>query len=136
MAISHRPRPLLASILVMLLVGTTPIGTGGAIHQFDLVHPLFAHTHIYDGRIVTHEQLAEALAARTRSVHATTAGPAVGAGSASASGDLGLALSPILPPSVVAAVIQSTSYALAPPGQWPYTRTEAPPDPPPTRVDA
>jgi hypothetical protein len=131
MALSHRPRPLLAIVLVMLLVSTTPIGTGGAIHHFDLLHPLFAHLHIYDGRIVTHEQLAEAMAARARTLHAPMTGLALGAGSASATGDLGLDLSPVMPPGTIDALIESTSQPFGMEVRLPNSRTEAPPDPPP-----
>ncbi len=52
------PGYLIAFILGLLLATTTPVGTGAGLHQFDLLHPLFSHVHLVNGRIVTHEQLA------------------------------------------------------------------------------
>jgi len=43
-------------VLALLLIGTTPTGTGVGLHQFDLVHPLFAHVHIVNGHVLTHDQ--------------------------------------------------------------------------------
>jgi hypothetical protein len=51
------PGYTIALLLAVLLVGTTPVGTGVGIHQFDLVHPLFAHVHLVNGRVVTHDQM-------------------------------------------------------------------------------
>src|SRR5438045_6357708 len=50
------PGYLIAFVLVLLLASTTPVGTGSGAHQFDLLHPLFSHVHVVDGRVVTHEQ--------------------------------------------------------------------------------
>jgi hypothetical protein len=132
MASAYRaaPGPLVAVVLAALLMVTTPVGTGGGVHQFNLVHPLFAHVHIYDGRILTHEQLAETLQPSPPRTHSP--GPALGAGSASASAEAGLALSPTVPvpPTAVLAGTRAQTFEtdLAPP----RGRVEAPPDPPPT----
>lgn len=126
-------RPLLATILAVLLISTTPIGTGGGVHQFDLVHPLFSHLHLYQGRLLTHEQLESAL---TRTTAPVGAGPALGAGSVSATGDAGLALSPTLPPISSATLFDLPARAMDLDVASPRDRVEAPPDPPPTAAFA
>jgi hypothetical protein len=124
------PGALVAVVLAALLMVTTPVGTGGGVHQFNLVHPLFAHVHIYDGRILTDEQLAQAL--RSSSTRTTTPGPALGAGSASESGDAGLALSPTVPVPLEATLASRRAPTFDTDVALPRGRVEAPPDPPPT----
>src|SRR5579864_7499576 len=78
------PGYLIAFMLAVLLASTTPVGTGAGTHQFDLLHPLFAHLHLVDGRWLTHEQLAQRVTpVETR----TSPGPALGAGNSAGSAD-------------------------------------------------
>jgi len=124
--------PLVTFVLAMLLVSTTPIGTGGGVHQFDLVHPLFSHLHLYAGRLLTHQQLEQALADHVPANRPSVPGPAFGAGTASDALDGGLAVGPLVP-------LQPVANVASRPGQRldlddvsvPRGRTEAPPDPPP-----
>ena len=53
----YLPAHFVVFMLALLLVSTTPMGTGAGVHQFDLVHPLFAHVHLVNGRVLTHEQI-------------------------------------------------------------------------------
>ena len=52
------PGYLIAFVLMLLLAATTPVGTGTGLHQFDLLHPLFSHVHVVNGRVMSHEQMA------------------------------------------------------------------------------
>jgi hypothetical protein len=124
--------PLVAFVLAMLLVSTTPVGTGGGVHQFSLVHPLFSHLHLYAGQILTHEQLEQAVAATGGEARPGPAGPALGAGSPGVTLDAGLALSPILPMPPAAAVVGARARSYDSDDDVPGGRVEAPPDPPPT----
>jgi hypothetical protein len=124
------PGALIASVLVVLLATTTPVGTGGGLHQLDLLHPLFSHVHLVNGRVLTHEQLAQENASAAAE-QPGVAGPAIGAGSGASSDAAGVGLSPTLPGLTLAlprgiAWPRSTEAATIPAG-----RTEAPPDPPP-----
>jgi hypothetical protein len=118
-------------VLALLLIGTTPTGTGAGVHQFDLVHPLFAHVHIVNGRVLSHDQALQAIPveATTR----TPPGPALGAGSAANQTAGGLGVSPVLPLNAVGlgsgALSPRLEIALRPPvGRL----QDTPPDPPPT----
>ena len=122
----------LGFVLTVLLVSTTPVGTGGTAHQFDLLHPLFSHVHIVNGRVLTHEQLAQPEAGAWRApVQLVHSSPTLGSGSGSAPDGGGLGATPVVPLSYVA-------MPLVPPYAWPASdagvprgREEAPPDPPP-----
>ena|ERR1700687_2496406 len=118
-------------VLALLVVGTTPTGTGAGLHQFDLVHPLFEHVHIVNGHVLTHDQVQQAapVGAETR----TSPGPALGAGSGANQSMVGLGISPVLP--VFAADLMSGRRSprlaitfLPPAGRM----QDSPPDPPPT----
>ena len=118
-----------ALFVAFLLASTTPVGTGAGVHQFDLVHPLFSHMHIVNGRALTHEQMQ---AQGSASPAMLSGGPAFGAGSGATGVDTGVGVSPTLP-------IVSTLVALTPDPVTihadvglPTGRVEAPPDPPPT----
>jgi len=118
-------------VLALLVIGTTPTGTGAGLHQFDLVHPLFAHVHIVNGQVLTHDQVQPAapVGAETR----TSPGPALGAGSGANQGTAGLGISPILPMHTVGVVSGLLSPRLAITLRLPDGRMQdAPPDPPPT----
>ena len=126
-----------ASLVVLLgvmLASTTPIGTGSGVHQSALLHPLFEHAHIVNGRVLSHEQLeAQAdRAARQAAEGAQQPGPAIGAGAGAAAADAGLGLSPTIPwqpPSLLMAV---SAWQVSLQTRAPEGRVEAPPDPPPT----
>jgi len=128
----------LVPVLAMLLALTTPVGTGDGVHQDQLLHPIFPHTHLIDGRIVSDQQLAAAqtAAARLAEVKPRTArhAPAVGAGSAAEALGVGLALSTTVP------IVELR--VIAPPGARllqaelisPAEFREVPQDPPPHRI--
>jgi hypothetical protein len=116
-------------VLALLLIGTTPTGTGAGIHQFDLVHPLFSHVHIVNGYVLTHDQIQQGGATPTR----TSPGPALGAGSGAADGSSALGISPILPTHVMSLVSEVVLPRLAMTLRLPAGRLqESPPHPPPT----
>jgi len=114
-------------MLAMLLIGTTPTGTGVGLHQFDLVHPLFAHVHIVNGRVLSHDQIQQ------NATTTSSSGPAFGAGSGANQCSVGLGISPVLPVPVTSFVSELMSPPLATSLQPPAGRIqESPPDPPPT----
>ena len=124
------PATLLAFLLLLMLAVTTPMGTGDGIHDSVLLHPLFSHSHLVDGRIVSHEQLARVAANASPDL---SKGPAIGAGAgASAALADAVAISPTLPwqdlqlttlPPLASRIHEATM-----PTGW----VTAPPDPPPT----
>lgn len=122
------PGVLLGFVLCLLLASTTPVGTGGGAHQFDLLHPLFSHLHLVNGRLLTHEQMAQQ--AQRATAQPATPGPSFGSGSGGNAANAGLGLSPtlssfrfVLPWQVAR---QKLISELAPAG-----REEAPPNRPP-----
>lgn len=125
---------IVAVSLTVLLVGTTPVGTGAGIHQFDLVHPLLSHTHLINGQLVTHEQMAAA--GRTMTAPAPVLpGPVISAGHGTAD-ELASGPSPL--PAHVRLTLWQTDRRVQrvlrnhrpPTGQ-----IHAPPDPPPLSLD-
>jgi hypothetical protein len=123
------PGYTLVLLLALLLVGTTPMGTGTGIHQFDLVHPLFSHVHVVNGRVLTHEQLQR----RESSAPRVSPGPTLGAASGSNAADVDLGVVSTDQP------IQTLGWFMmwdTRRTEWldrlPLDRREAPPDPPPT----
>ncbi len=124
---------LLVQLLAVLLVFTTPVGTGLRVHQAELLHPLFGHSHLIDGRIVTDEQLAAALAAAD-ATRQPTRGPALGAGFGIDAGGAGLALGPTLPNARLSLVV--TAERRLPPSEEsaPTEFRDAPQEPPPNRA--
>ena len=118
---------LIAFLLAVLLASTTPVGTGAGAHQFDLLHPLFSHLHLVDGRWLTHEEIAKrASQVETR----TSPGPAFGAGDAAGSVD-GLGVSPVALGERLDIVLAEPVDFLVDEPRMPHGNTEAPPDPPP-----
>src|SRR5579864_8627041 len=81
---------LLVPVLAAMLALTTPVGTGEGVHQNDLLHPIFAHVHLIDGRIVSDQHI---LSRPTHKADTTLAerprGPALGAGGGADDGGLG-----------------------------------------------
>ncbi len=115
-------------VLALLLIGTTPTGTGAGLHQFDLVHPLISNVHIVNGRVLTHDQVPPPATTTTSSP-----GPAFGAGSGANQSSIGLGVSPVLPVQAVGVVSGLRSPRLAMTLRAPAGRMqETPPDPPPT----
>jgi len=121
------PGYLIAFVLVLLLAATTPVGTGAGVHQFDMLHPLFSHVHVVNGRVVSHEQMAfEALGTTT-----PASSVAFGSGGGAGTDDLGVGVSPTLP-------LHGMPLIGVMPARWdaidvspPTGREVPPPDPPP-----
>jgi hypothetical protein len=121
------PGYLIAFVLTLLLASTTPVGTGAGVHQFDLLHPLFNHMHMVNGRLMTHEQLDAEMAAST----VPAGGVALGSGGGAGSDEGGVGVSPTLPSGVALTIWSvATRWDLVD-EQPPVGREEAPPDPPP-----
>ena len=119
----------LVLLLVLLLIGTTPTGTGAGLHQFDLVHPLFSHLHVVNGRVLTHEQMQRGEPA----ARAVSPGPALGAATGSSAGEADLgAVSSDQPTATLSGLVLSNTGRTEWPDRLPLDRREAPPDPPPT----
>ncbi len=123
------PGHSLVLLLALLLIGTTPMGTGAGVHQFDLVHPLFSHVHVVNGRVLTHEQIQRGDTAGPW----TSLGPVLGAasGSNAGDGDLGVVSTDRPIESLTGVLIWAAQRAERQDG-LPLDRREAPPDPPPT----
>ena len=123
------PGSTVAMLLAVLLVGTTPVGTGAGMHQFDLVHPLFAHVHLVNGRVVTHDQMQRGETSSRRG----SPGPALGAANApgAADGDPG-AFATDQPVQALGFGMMWHSGHTEWSALFPLDRREAPPDPPPT----
>ena len=123
------PGSTVAMLLAVLLVGTTPVGTGAGMHQFDLVHPLFAHVHLVNGHVVTHDQMQRGETSSRRG----SPGPALGAANApgAADGDLG-AFATDRPVQALDLLVLWRSGRTEWSTPFPLDRREAPPDPPPT----
>lgn len=120
------PATISAFLLLLTLSVTTPMGTSNGVHDSVLLHPLFGHTHLIGGRIVSHQQAAVQPAPAPTS-HA----PAVGA-EAGASAAGGVAIAPSLPFQDVRLVHTAGAQVLAFEPLQPRDRVTAPPDPPPT----
>jgi uncharacterized iron-regulated membrane protein len=120
----------LVLLLALLLIATTPTGTGAGLHQFDLVHPLFAHLHVVNGRVLTHEQMQRGEPA----ARGVARGPALGAATGSNAADAGLvgAISSDQPSESLSGLVLQKTGRTEWPDRLPLERREAPPDPPPT----
>ncbi len=125
------PATLVAFLLLLLLAVTTPTGTGDGIHDSVLLHPLFSHSHVIDGRIVSHEQMADVAASPSTD---DSKGPSIGAGAgASAAAADAIAISPTLPWHDL--LLSGTPPMMT---RWfgdraaPRGLVTPPPDPPPT----
>ncbi|HET6317364.1 MAG TPA: hypothetical protein VFG86_12965 [Chloroflexota bacterium] len=128
------PATLVAFLLLLLLAVTTPTGTGDGIHDSVLLHPLFSHSHLIDGRIVSHEQMADVGSEPTAS---PTNGPALGAGAgASATAPMAVAISPTLPIAEPLFALPASTGHAAITTTMPNSVSFAPPHPPPTSGSA
>jgi hypothetical protein len=131
----YLPAHFVVFTLALLLVSTTPMGTGTGVHQLDLVHPLFAHVHLVNGRVLTHEQIARGQATTSPPLaKAYAAGPAFGAGAPAALGDIGLGVGPALPFQSASLLTVFFRRGIVPDARLPVSHSEAPPDPPPTSL--
>lgn len=120
---------LLGYLLATLMAATSPIGTGESAHQNQLLDPLIPHVHFVNGQRIA-PGATQSASANTNQ----TAGPALGAGAGAAAASAGVSLTPPMP---------GVGFALPPMGEprqlvagditAPTGRTEAPPDPPPSR---
>ena len=127
----YMPGYSLVFVLVVLLVSTTPMGTGTGVHAFDLVHPLFSHIHVVGGRVMTHEQIAQERA-NAAADKTTLPGPALGAGSNLPTADgLGLTSTALDDQPIEALLAGLTSAPPLMDVDVPAGREVAPPDPPP-----
>jgi hypothetical protein len=121
------PGYLTAFVLTVLLASTTPVGTGAGVHQYDLLHPLFSHMHVFNGRLMTHEQMEVEMAASP----APAPGVAFGSGGGAGSDDGSIGISPTLPnPPAWFAWPGAAAWDLLDLGA-PAGREVPPPDPPP-----
>jgi hypothetical protein len=119
-----------ACVLVLMLSGTTPFGTDDAAHRDVLLHPIFPHLHLVDGRLVLHWPHPP----RPSLVEPRPAGVTVGAASGAQAAAAGLGLTPPLPGVLPVELPVNNPTRLRPEDQpLPLGRAEAPPDPPPTR---
>ena len=119
----------IAFVLALLLISTTPMGTGSGVHEFDLVHPLFSHMHLVDGRIVSHEQLQQA--AYTAKRGPVSGGVSFNVDRGGFPGGLEVGTSPTLTPQDMTTLGLATVAWLDAETQRLQERDEAPPDPPP-----
>jgi len=112
-------------LLVLLLAGTAPIGTGQGVHRDQLVDVLVPHVHFPRGAAATTDRPPQPLTSDT------AADPSLGAGVGADGASLGMALTP--PPPVVGQLVISADGCpfecvdALPPSSY----AEAPPDPPP-----
>jgi hypothetical protein len=126
-------RALLVSLisfpLLLVLALTTPTGTGQGAHRTMLLHPVFSHTHVVDGQVVSHHQLEiSATTAESMADGGTSVGAAAGASVASHVVSVSTT-----PPLLNWRLQPDTSLRRAPvDALLPQGRVEPPPDPPPT----
>jgi hypothetical protein len=121
------PGYLIAFVLGVLLATTTPVGTGAGVHQFDLLHPIFGHVHLVNGRILTHQQLAQ----QSRATEPARPGVNLGSDPGASPMDGGPGVSPSLPsPELLLAALIPDESLLSEPLPL-RGREVAPPDPPP-----
>ena len=117
---------LLGYVLALLLIGSSPVGTGQGVHQNQLLDALIPHVHFVDG-----QQVGPGAAPSDATVYRS--GPALGAGAGAAASASGLALTAPLPTNVVGLPKAAERWRFPVADQvLPRGRTEAPPDPPPT----
>ena len=121
---------LLGYVLALLLMGTSPVGTGQGAHQNQLLDALVPHVHLPSAGPVANQPTASPVAPEAYG-HA----PAFGAGAGAATSALGLALVPALPTRALALTTLSERRVLAiSDDALPPQQTEAPPDPPPDSI--
>lgn len=118
---------LLAYVLALLLVGTSPVGAGTGAHQNQLLDALVPHMHFIDGKPVEKDNLSMSYPTMSPS------GPVLGAGAGAAAASSGVAIVQPLPIRAIPFPADSERWSLAPRDDaLPRGLSEAPPDPPPT----
>ena len=128
------PATLVVFLLVLLLATTTPFGTGEGVHAGLLLHSIFPHLHLVNGRVVLHETLSTDQDTRQAAVQPATRrpGPAIGAGPGADAAEGGIGISPTLPAGGLLLPIRITRRRPPPDLQPIAGPIDAPPDPPPT----
>ena len=117
---------LLGYVLALLLIGSSPVGTGQGVHQNQLLDALIPHVHFVDGQPVQP-------GAPPPDATVYRSGPALGAGAGATASTSGLTVTPPLPTNVVGLPDAPERWRFPAANQvLPRGRTEAPPDPPPT----
>ncbi len=117
---------LLGYVLSVMLVGSSPVGTGQGVHQNQLLDALVPHMHFVDG-----QQVQSGASNSDGTVYRS--GPALGAGAGATAGTSGLAVTAPLPTNVVRLPDGVDRWQFPAANQAPPRgRTDAPPDPPPT----
>jgi hypothetical protein len=120
---------LLAYVLSMLLIGTSPLGTGQGAHVGQLLDALIPHVHLIGGRVVSAD------AATPQSVSVQERGPTIGAGAGTVAAGIGLALTPPLPLiGQILPVQGGAPYHATASDRLPAGWADAPPDPPPSAL--
>jgi hypothetical protein len=118
------PLLILVELLSVLLVTTSPVGTGSGVHHDQLLDALVPHVHLVAGRIIESDSFQPALE--------PTNGPVLGAAAGASAGSVGagwlpaLAIVLLLPPRPLVRRLRP-AHQLAPAAHF-----EAPPDPPPS----
>jgi hypothetical protein len=112
-------------LLPILLVVTTPTGTGAGAHLGQLVQPLFAHVHLVGGKIIIHE------GGQSETSAPRPDGIALGAGAGASAAAGGLSLVPTLPYQVLSIRVEVRRAPRLELSRTPSGLAEAPPDPPP-----
>lgn len=117
---------LLGYVLAVMLIGSSPVGTGQGVHNNQLLDALIPHVHFVNG-----QQVQPGTPPPDPTVYRS--GPAIGAGAGATAATLGLVLTAPLPPTLLGLRNRAERWQFAPTDQLlPHSRTEAPPDPPPT----
>jgi hypothetical protein len=124
---------LLVPVLAALLVLTTPLGTGQGVHENDLLHPVWPHAHLVNGRIVFDEQLLATRAAAPPDgmTSQPTGRPALGAGNGADAPGIGLAVGPTLPAGEASVAAAAQGRLRLPEVTLPTEFRDQPLDPPP-----
>jgi hypothetical protein len=128
-------RSFVACVLAALLAVTTPVGTGHGVHQDDLLHPIFPHLHLVNGRVVIdgdgESATASVGATRVQAPSQPPAGPALGSGTGADAASLGMAISPTVPQFALLPLLTQLGRLdlsrVAPPSDF----LKLPEDPPP-----
>jgi hypothetical protein len=124
---------LVAQLLAVFLLLTTPFGTGDGLHQNELLHPVLPHVHTINGQIVSDQQLAMQRAAQDALSASTepTRGRAIGAGAGADAAGPGIALGPTLPAAVPLDAHSAEARLTIADATLPAEFRAEPPDPPP-----
>ena len=122
-------RIVVGYMLSLLLLGTSPAGTGQGVHANQLLDSIFPHVHVIDGQIVPAGQVPQATAVDTQPAH----GPVLGAGSGATATTSALGLTPPVPINALRMIGRSERYQrFISDDALPRATVNIPPDPPPT----